>query len=64
MSTATSQLLKEFDRLAPEDQREFSAIILRRAAREDYGDITEEELTASAARIFEMLDQEENAQAR
>jgi len=64
MSKATAQLLKEFDRLAPEDQREFSAIILRRAAQLDYGDITEEELTASAARIFAMLDQEEDAQTR
>ena len=57
-------LLSEFDRLSPEEQREFSAILLRRTAQIDYGDITDEELTASAARVFEMLDAEEDAKAR
>ncbi|HEV7403457.1 MAG TPA: hypothetical protein VGO11_11035 [Chthoniobacteraceae bacterium] len=64
MSTATAQLLEEFDRLPPDDQREFSAVIVQRAAQLDYGDITDEELTASAARIFAMFDAEEDAQAR
>lgn len=64
MSTATAHLLSEFERLSPEEQREFSAILLRRTAQIDYGDITDEELTASAGRIFEMLDAEENAKAR
>jgi hypothetical protein len=63
MSTATAHLLSEFDRLSPEEQREFSAILLRRTAQIDYGDITDEELTASAARVFEMLDAEEDAKA-
>lgn len=58
MSAATAHLLSEFDRLSPEEQREFSAILLRRTAQIDYGDITDEELTASAARVFEMLDGE------
>ena len=64
MSTATAHLLEEFDRLSPNEQREFSAVIVLRAARFDYGDITDEELTASAARTFTMLDEEENAQTR
>lgn len=64
MSTTTAQLLEEFDRLPPEEQREFSAVIVHRTAQFDYGDITDEELTASAARIFAMLDEEEDAQAR
>ena len=64
MSTATAQLLEAFDRLAPEEQREFSAVIVRRAAQLDYGEITDEELTASASRIFALLDEEEDAQAR
>ena len=64
MSTATAQLLEEFDRLPPEEQREFSAVIVHRAAQFDYGDITDEELTASGARIFSMLDEEENAPTR
>jgi hypothetical protein len=64
MSSATAQLLSEFDRLSPEEQREFSAILLRRTAQIDYGDITDEELTASAARVFEMLDGEEDGKTR
>ena len=59
MSTATTQLLDEFDRLPPAEQREFRAVIVQRAAQLDYGDVTDEELTASANRIFSMLDEEE-----
>ncbi len=64
MSTAAAQLLEAFDQLPPDDQREFSALIVHRAAQLDYGDISDEELTASAARMFAMLDEEEDAQAR
>ncbi len=64
MSTATALLLAEFDRLPPEEQRAFSAVIVHRTAQFDYGDITDEELTASAARIFAMLGEEEDAAAR
>lgn len=64
VSTATAHLLSEFDRLSPDEQREFSTIVLRRTARLDYGDISDEELTASAATVFAMLDAEEDAQTR
>ncbi len=64
MSTATAKLLDAFDRLAPEEQQEFSAVIVHRAAQLDYGDISDQEMTASAARLFAMLDEEEDAQAR
>ena len=64
MSTATAQLLEAFDRLAPEEQQEFSAVIVHRVAQLDCGDITDEELVASAARMFAMLDEEEDAQTR
>ena len=64
MSAATAHLLEAFDRLHPDEQREFSAVIVHRAAQLDYGDISDEELTASAARMFAMLDEEEDAQAR
>ena len=64
MSTTTAHLLEEFDRLPPEEQREFSAVIVHRTAQFDYGDVTDEELTASAARIFSILDEEEDAPAR
>ena len=41
-----------------------AAVIVHRAAQPGYGDITGEELTASAARVFSMLDEEEDAPAR
>lgn len=64
MSTATAQLRAEFERLSLDEQKEFSSIIVHRAALLDYGEITDEELTASAGRIFAMLDEEEDAQGR
>ena len=64
MGTATVQLLEAFDRLPLEEQREFSAVIVHRAAQLDYGDISDEELTASAARMFALFDEQEDAQAR
>ena len=64
MSTATAHLLQEFERLSPDEQREFSAVIVHRTSHFDYGAINDEELTASAARIFSMLDEEEDAQTR
>ncbi len=64
MSTSTAHLLEEFERLSPDEQREFSAVIVHRTAQLEYGDITDEELTASAARVFAMLDEEEDAKAR
>lgn len=64
MSIATAQLLQEFERLGPEEQREFSALIVQRAAQLEYGEVTDEELTASAGRVFAMLDEEEDASTR
>lgn len=64
MGTGTAHLLSEFDRLPPDEQREFSAIIIRRTAQVDYGDVADLEMTASAAAVFAMLDAEEDAQAR
>lgn len=64
MSIAAAHLLEAFDRLPAEEQREFSAAIVHRAAQLDYGDVSDEELTASASRMFAMLDEEEDAQAR
>ena len=64
MSATTAYLLEEFDRLSLDEQREFSAVIVQRAAFLEYGEITEAELTASAARMFALLDEEEDAQAR
>ena len=61
MSNAAAHLLQEFARLSPDEQREFAALILRRV---DFGDITDQELTASAAQVFAMLDEEEDAATR
>lgn len=56
-------LLDEFERLSPSEQREFSAVIVHRTAQLDYGEVFDEELTISAARVFALLDEEEDAQA-
>jgi predicted DsbA family dithiol-disulfide isomerase len=61
MNTAVAHLVSEFEQLSPEEQREFSAAIVHRAAQLDCGDITDEELTVSAARVFVMLDVEETS---
>ncbi len=64
MSTATAHLLEAFEQLTPEEQNEFSAVIVHRVVQLDYGDVSEDEMTASAARMFAMLDEEEDARAR
>lgn len=60
MSTDTAQLLQKFDHLPVQEQKELSAAILKRAARFDYEELTDKEVTAAAGRVFEVLDQEEN----
>ena len=64
MSAATAQLLEQFERLSAEEQREFSSVILQRTSQLDYGDISDDELTASARRMFALLDEEEDAASR
>jgi hypothetical protein len=60
MSTETAKLLKQFDELPLQEQKELSDAILKRTAKFDYEEPSDEELTAAAARVFEMLDREEN----
>jgi hypothetical protein len=43
-----------------QEQKELSAAILKRTAKFDYEEPSDEELTAAAARVFEVLDQEED----
>jgi len=64
MSTATAHLLEEFNKLPLQEQRVFSDIILHRAAKLDYPQLTDEELTSAAAQIFAVLDEEEDAASR
>jgi len=59
MSTATANLLQEFEKLPLDQQREFSQAILHRAAQFDYDAPSDEELTTAAREIFAMLDREE-----
>lgn len=61
MSTATAHLLQEFERLSLKEQREFSAVISSEQHSSTTPTITDEELTASAARIVAMFDAEEDA---
>jgi len=60
MSTETAKLLKQFDELPLQEQKELSDAILKRSAKFDYEEPSDEELTAAAGRVFEMLDREEN----
>ena len=63
MSTATAQLLEEFERLPIEAKREFSDAILHRTAHFDYDAPSDDELTSAAREVFGMLDREEDADA-
>ena len=59
MSTATAHLLEEFERLSPDEQREFSCVILHRTGQFDYAAPTDEELMVAAASVFALHDKEE-----
>ncbi len=63
MSSATTHLLAEFEKLPIDAQREFSDAILHRTAHFDYDAPSDEELTAAAREVFAMLDREEDADA-
>jgi hypothetical protein len=63
MSTATADLLKEFDKLPVDAQREVSDAILHRTAQFDYDAPSDDELTAAAREVFAILDREEEADA-
>jgi hypothetical protein len=60
MSTEGAKLLQQFDALPIQQQKELSAAILKRTAKFDYDEPSDEELTAAAARVFETLDREED----
>ena len=60
MSSEAVKLLQQFDQLPLQEQKELSAAILKRTAKFDYEEPSDEELTAAAARVFEVLDQEED----
>jgi hypothetical protein len=63
MSTATTHLLKEFDKLPVDAQREVSDAILHRTAHFDYDAPSDDELTDAARDVVAILDREEEADA-
>ena len=60
MSSQAAKLLQQFDELPLQEQKELSAAILKRTAKFDYKEPSDEELTAAAVRVFEVLDLEED----
>ncbi len=60
MSSQAAKLLQQFNELPLQEQKELSAAILKRTAKFDYEEPSDEELTAAAVRVFEVLDLEED----
>ena len=60
MSSQAAKLLQQFDELPLQEQKELRAAILKRTAKFDYEEPSDEELTAAAVRVFEVLDLEED----
>ncbi len=60
MSSQAAKLLQQFDELPLQEQKELSAAILKRTAKFDCEEPSDEELTAAAVRVFEVLDLEED----
>ena len=60
MSSQAAKLLQQFNELPLQEQKELSAAILKRTAKFDYEEPSDEELTAAAMRVFEVLDLEED----
>jgi hypothetical protein len=59
MSLTAQRLLSEIRTLPPEDLREVCQEVIQLAAHLDYGDISDDALTALAAETFALLDKEE-----
>ena len=60
MSSEAAKLLQQFNELPLQEQKELSAAILKRTAKFDYEEPSDEELTAATVRVFEVLDLEED----
>jgi len=65
MTAVAARLVDEFKRLDPLEQRLVWKEIAQAVAPPDYGELTDEELTAIADQTFVLLDKEEaDAQSR
>jgi hypothetical protein len=61
MTAAAEHFIQDFEALPEPEKQEVLAKLLRIASQMDYGPITDEELLASADKIFVALDREEEA---
>lgn len=63
MSTEAQAVLAEFRSLPPAEQRAVYEAIARTVVPDDYGPLSDEDLTAIAAQTFALLDEEESRAA-
>ena len=63
MTAAAARIIDEFKKLPAPDQKEALSQMMQAAAFLDYGDLSDEDLTAIAAQTFAMLDREEDEAA-
>ena len=65
MSSAAQTVIQDFNRLPPMEQLAVYEAIARLVTPTDYGPLSDEDLTAIAAKSFALLDKEEScAQSR
>jgi hypothetical protein len=65
VSTKAESLLEEFKGLPPSEQWKVYESIAKNLAPQDYGPLSDEDLTAIAGQTFSLLDEEEErAQSR
>lgn len=60
MSSATAQLLAQFDTLPAEEKREFVDALFRRLPPLDSGPLDDAQIAAAGDQLAAMLDKEEN----
>jgi hypothetical protein len=59
MTADAKQVLKSFDSLPVEEKHRVYVEIVRRAEKEEYGDLTDDELCRIADELFVEMDKEE-----
>lgn len=60
MTAAAAKVVDEFKKLAAPDQKEVLGQMMQTAAFLDYGELSDDDLTAIASQTFAMLDREED----
>jgi hypothetical protein len=60
MSTNAAAIVSQFRTLGREDQLEVYEAIARSVVPEEYGPLTDDDLTAIAAQTFALMDEEED----